>query len=157
MFKNYPRYQYEVGRNITDFYNSLRFIDDFVANTGAQLQERYLSPGDTPEDISFELYGDDKYWFLILMMNGVKDAFYDWILTDEECHEYSIAYVDSSQTWDMSNPVEVTERQAQIDDIYQKALLKNTERTILVPTKELVEVIYGEFRKASALFSNDFR
>ena len=157
MFRNYPQFLYEPGKTIVNMYNMMKFVDDFVANSAARLKPRPLTPGDTPEDISFELYGDDRYWFLILLMNGVKDPFYDWVKTDDEIHEYSIAYVDAQQDWDLNNPIAVTERQALIDAKYTEVSQENDQMTILVPDKDMMQVIYNEWQRQASLFGNDVR
>ena len=43
-----------------------------------------------------DLYGTDKYWYLILVVNNIYDPFYEWILSDEELMNYAKEYVEEN-------------------------------------------------------------
>ena len=35
------------------------------------------------ESVSEQFYGDQKYYWIILLFNNVKDRFYDWLTQDQ--------------------------------------------------------------------------
>ena len=43
---------------------------------------------DTPESVSEQYYGDQQYYWIILLFNDVKDRFYDWPLTAGQFEKY---------------------------------------------------------------------
>ena len=43
---------------------------------------------DTPESVSEQYYGDQKYYWIILLFNNVKDRFYDWPMTSVQFEAY---------------------------------------------------------------------
>ena len=43
---------------------------------------------DTPESVSEQFYGDQRYYWIILLFNNVKDRFYDWPLPQKQFEDY---------------------------------------------------------------------
>ena len=43
---------------------------------------------DTPESVSEQYYGDQKYYWIILLFNNVKDRFYDWPMSSVQFEAY---------------------------------------------------------------------
>ena len=43
---------------------------------------------DTPESVSEQYYGDQKFYWIILLFNNVKDRFYDWPMTSVQFEAY---------------------------------------------------------------------
>lgn len=152
MFDNYPNIQYEPKAYIKNYYNSITFVDNWIENSVAILEEYTLQNTDTPEGLSFNLYGTSRYWFLLLLINKIQDPFYDWILTDEECYEYAKRYVETLQTWDLTNPVQVTAMNLLIDSTYTAASLANVNKKILIPTKDMIVAMYNEWMKQTSMF-----
>lgn len=114
MFKNYPfiKYSFEPWkyRTIVDRFFKLDFFDNFLHKNISFFKETVINDNETPEDVSIRVYHDDKYWFLILLINGITDPFFEWILTNDELLEYSKKFVTE-------NYIEVIEHLAQNEDI----------------------------------------
>ncbi len=47
-----------------------------------------LDIGDTPESVSYKVYGTVDYYWVILLMNDVKDRYYDWPLNLQDFEAY---------------------------------------------------------------------
>lgn len=53
------------------------------------LYDKYdLDIGDTPESVSYKVYGTVDYYWVILLMNDVKDRYYDWPLNLQDFEAY---------------------------------------------------------------------
>ena len=44
---------------------------------------------DTPEKISYDLYGTTEYYWTILYVNDIFDMYFDWPMSDEELQKYA--------------------------------------------------------------------
>src|SRR5210317_2114462 len=47
-----------------------------------------VQDGETPEDIAYKLYGDSELHWVVLMVNNVKDRFFDWPLSQIQFQNY---------------------------------------------------------------------
>lgn len=47
-----------------------------------------LDIGDTPESVSYKVYGTVDYYWVVLLMNDVKDRYYDWPLNLQDFEAY---------------------------------------------------------------------
>lgn len=56
-------------------------------------KEHSITDGETPETLSYNYYGDKKYFWIILLSNNIQDYFYDWPLKDTELRNYAERYV----------------------------------------------------------------
>lgn len=93
--ENFPVISYE-NTHIRDYYFRVKFVDNYVKDNVSNFHEHILEHGDTPESVSMDLYGTDKYWYLILVVNDIYDPFYEWILSDEELMNYAKEYVEEN-------------------------------------------------------------
>lgn len=87
MFEYFPPIVYNgsLTANIFKPYGS--YFDDVVSRF---IVRKYIVSGSPrPEAVSYNLYGDTKYYWILLFLNGVYDPFYDWICDEEAVHEYS--------------------------------------------------------------------
>ena len=81
-----------------------------------------ISGEETPESVSEQFYGDQKYYWIILLFNNVKDRFYDQPLSSEQfetyindkyadvnaVHHYEITQESGAQThFDNSHKIQV--------------------------------------------------
>lgn len=65
-----------------DYFNDI--IKKFV------VRKYILSGSPRPETVSYELYGDTKYYWILLFLNEIYDPFYDWICPEEIVHQYAL-------------------------------------------------------------------
>ncbi|WVQ00043.1 baseplate wedge protein [Synechococcus phage MA10] len=73
---------------ITDFFRSMVIRRDvFDSNT---LYYTYnVKDGERPDQISYEEYGDEQYYWVILQTNGITDYYSQWPLSNQELEEYA--------------------------------------------------------------------
>ena len=57
-----------------------------------------LDIGDTPESVSYKVYGTVDYYWVILLMNDVKDRYYDWPLNLQDFEAYVKEKYDNPST-----------------------------------------------------------
>jgi len=84
-FTKFPKklYNFDFAANstvvITDVLSRVRFnskiLNSVTAYTKYQLQD-----GDTPEIVSYKLYGDSEYHWVIILVNNLKDPQFDFPL-----------------------------------------------------------------------------
>lgn len=166
MFRNYPFFLYNKDSKnpvlIRDLYFQTSFyFQRFKENIN--IYEPYLiQDGDTPEDISFEFYQTYDYYFLILLLNDMKDPFYDWPLTNDELLAFATKYV-TEDFWEIQeqidyNPEDPTNISDPVVDkmigrvFAQKQRENNKKRLIYLPPKNLMQDIHRQF----LIFTSEF-
>ncbi len=91
-FENFPKIIYDItGRGdfkvVTDLLRRVKVRDGIKNNIS--LFDKYNVPdGQTPEQTSELLYGTQDYWWVILLMNNIKDRYYDWPLSTRQFQNY---------------------------------------------------------------------
>ena len=91
-FKEFPKIIYDItGRGdfklVTDLLRRVKVRDGIKNNIS--LFDKYDVPdGQTPEQTAEIVYGTQDYWWVILLMNNVKDRFYDWPLSTRQFQNY---------------------------------------------------------------------
>lgn len=76
------------GQNIIDLFNRYIFLQKFEDDV--RYYKTYMViDGESPEVISNKLYGDPKWWWVILLFNRIEDPFFDWIMTTNEVEDYA--------------------------------------------------------------------
>ena len=70
-----------------DVFRSLVIREDIFAED--TLYDTYVvQNGERPDQISYEMYGDEKYYWVILQVNGIVDYWSEWPLSDQELEEF---------------------------------------------------------------------
>ena len=70
-----------------DFFRLMRVRDDIFAED-TMYAEYFVQNGQRPEQISFELYGDERYYWVILQINDIYDFWNQWPLDQVELETY---------------------------------------------------------------------
>lgn len=83
-FNYFPKVVYNLGNKDTldtviNLSTNYSFIGDLLNNTSV-FYEYNITDGDTPEIVSYKVYGDSFYHWLILKMNNILDVKKDWPL-----------------------------------------------------------------------------
>ena len=91
-FENFPKIYYDaVGKGdyklVTNLLRRVQ-IKEGLRETAALFDLYDIGGEDTPESVSEQFYGDQKYYWIILLFNNVKDRFYDWPLTQDQFEKY---------------------------------------------------------------------
>ncbi|WNL63091.1 baseplate wedge subunit [Citrobacter phage Ci1] len=83
------------GKPMTDIFRNYRsYIDQATKNL--ILRDYLIEASDRPELISWKLYGDSQYYWIILMLNNNYDPFHGWIKSQDAVHqtvEYSYSQI----------------------------------------------------------------
>ena len=91
-FENFPKIYYDaVGKgNYKLVTNLLRRVQikEGLKETAALFDLYDIQGEDTPESVSEQFYGDQRYYWIILLFNNVKDRFYDWPLPQKQFEDY---------------------------------------------------------------------
>lgn len=95
-FQDFPNLQYTFTTNkagkaqyftIKDFFHLLKVRDDILREQ-TLYTNYYIKDGKRPDQISYELYGDEQYYWVILQINDIVDYYSQWPLSSTELDEY---------------------------------------------------------------------
>ena len=95
-FQQFPTVKYAQSINkagvanyveMKDFFRLMRVRDDIFAED-TMYKEYFVQNGQRPEQIAFELYGDEKYYWIILQINDIYDFWNQWPLDQVELETY---------------------------------------------------------------------
>ena len=123
-----------------------------------------VSGEETPESVSEQFYGDQKYYWIILLFNNVKDRFYDWSITQDQFEKYvndkysDINGVHHYEVAQESNPTSSFDHSHMIQVIlivpasiatsvtnYEYELRKQLKNRIKLLRNEFLDLITDEF------------
>lgn len=85
-FSKFPKrlYNFDFVANstvaVTDVLSRVRFNSKVLSSVTAYTKYQ-LEDGDTPEIVSYKLYGDSEYHWVIILVNNLKDPQFDFPLT----------------------------------------------------------------------------
>jgi hypothetical protein len=81
-FENLPKITYTEG-NVSNVIRNLFFKIQVTSDINNEYLINYeIQDGQTLEDISFDVYGDPKFWWIIALVNDIQDVIYDLPLDD---------------------------------------------------------------------------
>ena len=91
-FETFPKRQYDIDNSgntkiVTDIFRRLK-VRDGIKDNLALYASYDVTPGDTPESISYKHFGSTDYFWVICLMNDITDRFYDWPLTNSAFEDY---------------------------------------------------------------------
>ena len=73
--------------DIKDYFHTMRLRDDIFAQD-TMYTEYVVKNGERPEQIAYEEYGDEKFYYIILQVNNIVDYYNDWPMSEVEFDEY---------------------------------------------------------------------
>ena len=99
-----------------DFFRLMRVRDDIYAED-TMYYEYVVQNGQRPEQISYDLYGDERYYWMILQVNDITDYWNEWPLDQVELETFI------KEKWG-----------SKADDVayYETPEVKNDEGTVLL-------------------------
>ena len=91
-FSYFPKMYYDAVGNknpklVTNILKRVK-VKDGVKNDIALFDKYQVKFGESPEITSFKLYGSVDYYWTILLMNNIRDRFYEWPLSEQQFEEY---------------------------------------------------------------------
>ena len=84
LFNNYQTIQYKIGNrtvSLVDIFKNITFLN---TETSLAYDDYYIQDGESPEDISANLYGTTSLSWLILMINNIAHIKDDWFVSLDE-------------------------------------------------------------------------
>ena len=96
-FQNFPDLSYAMRANkaghpnyfkIKDYFHLLRVRDDIIKEETLYV-DYVVKDGQRPDQVSYELYGDEQFYWVILQINDIVDYYNQWPLSYKELEEYS--------------------------------------------------------------------
>ena len=95
-FRYFPNLQYAVSANkagipteinIKDYFHLLKVKD--IAFFEETLYSPYtIKNGERPEQISYDYYGDEQFYWIILQVNNIVNYYAEWPLSENELSEF---------------------------------------------------------------------
>ena len=95
-FQNFNSIKYAISANSSGNLEYMEIIDYFQLSTVREdvfaedtLYVTYtVKNGETPDQISYEQYGDEQFYWIILQVNGIVDYYNEWPLSQVELDEF---------------------------------------------------------------------
>ena len=91
-FRNFPNIDYALRANgagrvegikIKDYFNLLKVRSDIFREDTLYSPYR-VKNGQRPDQISYEIYGDEQFYWIILQINDIYDYYNEWPLSEDE-------------------------------------------------------------------------
>jgi hypothetical protein len=73
--------------NIKDFFHLMRVKDD-ILKEASLYTEYYIENNERPENVSYKVYGDEQFYWVILQVNDIVDYYNQWPLSSMELETY---------------------------------------------------------------------
>ena len=91
-FTYFPKMYYDAVGNgnpklVTNILKRVK-VRDGTKNDVALFDKFQVTAGDSPEIVSHRLYGSVDYYWTILLMNNIRDRFYEWPLSKQQFNQY---------------------------------------------------------------------
>lgn len=94
MFVYYPKILYKINDfdsiKLTDLNVSVRIKDYINSFRGIAARPYLVKNGERPDIVSFKLYNNVKYDYILLLINGIDSVYDQWQMDDETFENYII-------------------------------------------------------------------
>jgi len=104
-FRNVKNVDYVISANkagkaktikIKDYFRMMKVREDIFADE-TLYYEYEVKDGERPDQISYETYGDEQYYWVILQINSITDYYSQWPLSQYELEKYVVRKYGSHQ------------------------------------------------------------
>lgn len=93
-FSHFPKMYYDVVQDatsspklVTDILRRVK-VRDGIKNNVILFDKYRVVNGESPETVSYRFYETVDHYWILLLINNIKDRFYDWPLSDQAFEEY---------------------------------------------------------------------
>ena len=168
-FNAFPKIYYDAAGNgnyklVTNLLRRVQ-IKRGLKDSGALFDLYDIMGEDTPESVSEQYYGDQQYYWIILLFNDVKDRFYDWPMTSTQfetyindkysdvngIHHYEVAQSSgATSSSDYSHLIEVnstTTGASSVSNYEYERRLQDEKREIKLLDRKYLPIFIEEFEK----------
>lgn len=167
-FSYFPQIYYDAVGNgnfkiVTNILRRVK-VKQGLKEVGAFFDEYDVDSEMTPEIVSEQVYGNQKYYWIILLFNEIKDRYYDWPLTASQfetyvndkyddingIHHYEITQESGPTTSiDDSHKIQVNSTVSgatAVTNYEYEERLQNKKRRIRLLKPEFLELFVEEFK-----------
>lgn len=95
-FSNFPNVDYAfkinkaghaVGCEIKDYFHLMKVRDDLY-KYDTLYDNYYIKNAQRPDEVSYELYDDEQFYWIILQINDITDYWNQWPMHDNELEDF---------------------------------------------------------------------
>ena len=108
---------------VKDYFHLLTPRDD-IFKEETLYEQYYINNGQRPDQISYKMYGDEQYYWIILQINEITDYFSQWPLSQYELDEMILSKYGSDDAADQIKEYRTAETQDDQGNIILPAGLK---------------------------------
>jgi len=137
---------------------------DTTDDSLAALAEYEVQSGETPEMTSYKFYGTVDYYWVILIVNNIKDRFYGWPLSEQQFEAYvndkytnpsGVHHYEITQSSGPTNSVDdshliqvtsTTSGASAVSNYEYETRLQEQKRRIKIIPREFIPDIIEEFK-----------
>lgn len=84
------------GKPTADIFRNYRsYFDQVIVNYKPKTY--HINASVRPEMLSYQLYGNDQFYWVLLMLNDVYDPYYGWIVSQEAAYQYAMQQYPENQ------------------------------------------------------------
>ena len=88
-----------VGCEIKDYFHLMKVRDDLY-KYDTLYDNYYIKNAQRPDEISYELYDDEQFYWIILQINDITDYWNQWPLHDNELEDFILRKYGSEEQAD---------------------------------------------------------
>ena len=146
-FKFYPTINYKIDGEYKEMLNivlSNNAVDDIYND---QYFDTMVIEEQTPEELSFDLYRDTQYYWVLLYVNKIVNPYEDWVISSELLEDYCKGKYGSKEA--MLQPKYFTDTTTKqiIVGVEEERVLEEWKATEIVPIGYDMTTIY-EYEQA---------
>ena len=95
-FRRFPNLDYAIESDhagnlttleIKDYFHLLRLKEEVYPDV-TLYKTHFVKNGQRPDQVSYELYGNEKYYWIILQINDIVDPYNEWPMSSYELESY---------------------------------------------------------------------
>lgn len=89
-FKHFPTIEYTIGnvtKNVKDLTRTVVISRDFL-DRKFPFYDYVIRDGERPDHVSYQQYGSSKYYWIILVINDIRDVWTEWPMSTRELNKY---------------------------------------------------------------------
>lgn len=92
---------------IIDFF--YRIAPQNIIKNIASLETTYIQDDETPELLSYKIYGDEEYHWILLVLNNIVDPREEWAKSNKELYDYCLAKYGEGNIWTTTHHYQTTD------------------------------------------------
>ena len=159
-FDRFPLMTYDIKNN-----NQYKLLPDILrrvklraglASSRFVFDKYNVKEGEKPEDVAFKYYGDAELHWVVLMINEVKDRFYQWPMSQSQfdkflTDKYGAGNEDSAHHYEVTQDSGRTSGQGPNDYSHKVEVNSDTDNATTITNREYEERQQDKYRSIRLL------